>query len=89
MNLGCATGHPSFVMSTSFTNQVIAQLELWTNRAKYAKVGVYRLPKELDEKVAALHLKKIGVNLTQLSDKQSKYLGLAKTGPYKPEHYRY
>jgi adenosylhomocysteinase len=89
VNLGCATGHPSFVMSTSFTNQVIAQLELWTNRAKYAKVGVYRLPKELDEKVAALHLKKIGVNLTQLSDKQSKYLGLAKTGPYKPEHYRY
>ncbi|MDX9732293.1 MAG: adenosylhomocysteinase [Bdellovibrionales bacterium] len=89
VNLGCATGHPSFVMSTSFTNQVIAQMELWANREKYAKVGVYRLPKELDEKVASLHLKKIGVNLTTLTDKQSKYLGLSKTGPYKPEHYRY
>ncbi len=89
VNLGCATGHPSFVMSTSFTNQVIAQMELWTNREKYKAVGVYRLPKELDEKVASLHLKKIGVQLTTLSDKQSKYLGMAKTGPYKPEHYRY
>ena len=89
VNLGCATGHPSFVMSTSFTNQVLAQLDLWMNRAKYAKIGVYRLPKELDEKVAALHLNKLGVSLTTLSDKQSKYLGMAKTGPYKPEHYRY
>lgn len=89
VNLGCATGHPSFVMSNSFTNQVIAQMDLWQNREKYAEVGVYRLPKELDEKVAALHLKKIGVELTVLSDKQADYLGLAKTGPFKPEHYRY
>jgi adenosylhomocysteinase len=89
VNLGCATGHPSFVMSTSFTNQVLAQMELWNNKKQYAEVGVYRLPKELDEKVAFLHLKKIGVDLTILSDKQSKYLGLAKTGPFKPEHYRY
>ncbi len=89
VNLGCATGHPSFVMSTSFTNQVIAQMELWTNREKYKQIAVYRLPKELDEKVASLHLKKIGVQLTVLSDKQSKYLGMEKTGPFKPEHYRY
>lgn len=89
VNLGCATGHPSFVMSTSFTNQVIAQMELWTNRENYKNVAVYRLPKELDEKVASLHLKKIGVKLTVLSDKQSKYLGMEKTGPFKPEHYRY
>lgn len=89
VNLGCATGHPSFVMSNSFTNQVIAQMELWMNRDKYKKIGVYRLPKELDEKVAALHLKNLGVELTVLSDKQSKYLGLSKTGPFKPEHYRY
>lgn len=89
VNLGCATGHPSFVMSTSFTNQVMAQMELWMNRDKYKKVAVYRLPKELDEKVAALHLDKLGVKLTQLSDKQSQYLGLVKTGPFKPEHYRY
>jgi adenosylhomocysteinase len=89
VNLGCATGHPSFVMSTSFTNQVIAQMDLWMNREKYKEVGVYRLSKELDEKVAFLHLKKIGVNLTMLSDKQSKYLGMSKTGPFKPEHYRY
>jgi adenosylhomocysteinase len=89
VNLGCATGHPSFVMSTSFTNQVLAQIELFTNRQKYGKVGVYRLPKELDEKVAALHLKKIGVELSVLSDKQSQYLGLSKTGPFKPEQYRY
>lgn len=89
VNLGCATGHPSFVMSNSFTNQVIAQMELWMNRDKYKKIGVYRLPKELDEKVAALHLKNLGVELTVLSDKQSKYLGLNKTGPFKPEHYRY
>jgi adenosylhomocysteinase len=89
VNLGCATGHPSFVMSTSFTNQVIAQIELWKNREKYKKIAVYRLPKELDEKVAALHLKKLGVGLTVLSDKQSKYLGMSKQGPFKPEHYRY
>lgn len=89
VNLGCATGHPSFVMSNSFTNQVMAQMELWTNRKKYAKIDVYRLPKELDEKVAALHLKKLGVEMTTLTDKQSKYLGLDKNGPFKPEHYRY
>lgn len=89
VNLGCATGHPSFVMSNSFTNQVLAQLELFTNRKKYAKVQVYRLPKELDEKVARLHLDKLGVKLTKLSDKQSKYLGMNPQGPYKPEHYRY
>ena len=89
VNLGCATGHPSFVMSTSFTNQVMAQMDLWMNRSKYAKLAVYRLPKELDEKVAALHLKKIGVELTVLSDKQAGYLGMNKTGPFKPEHYRY
>jgi adenosylhomocysteinase len=89
VNLGCATGHPSFVMSFSFTNQVLAQMELWSNRNKYQDIGVYRLPKELDEKVAALHLEKIGVNLTKLSDKQSKYLGLDQAGPFKPDHYRY
>lgn len=89
VNLGCATGHPSFVMSTSFTNQVLAQMDLWQNRSKYSKVGVYRLPKELDERVARLHLKKIGVELTELSDRQSTYLGIGKMGPFKPEHYRY
>lgn len=89
VNLGCATGHPSFVMSTSFTNQVLAQIELFTNRQKYTQTGVYRLPKELDEKVARLHLKKLGVNLTELSDKQAGYLGLNKQGPYKGEMYRY
>jgi adenosylhomocysteinase len=89
VNLGCATGHPSFVMSNSFTNQVLAQMELWSNRAQYQDVGVYRLPKELDEKVAALHLGKLGVKLTKLSGKQSKYLGLNVNGPFKPEHYRY
>jgi adenosylhomocysteinase len=89
VNLGCATGHPSFVMSNSFTNQVLAQMELWTNRKQYKEIKVYRLPKELDEKVAALHLDKIGVKLTKLSDKQSKYLGLNVKGPFKPEHYRY
>jgi adenosylhomocysteinase len=91
VNLGCATGHPSFVMSASFTNQVIAQIELYQNRNtdKYKKVAVYRLPKELDEKVARLHLGKLGVKLTELSSKQAQYLGLPKTGPYKPEHYRY
>jgi adenosylhomocysteinase len=89
VNLGCATGHPSFVMSNSFTNQVLAQIELYTNRDNYSEVGVYRLPKHLDEKVAALHLDKLGVRLTKLSDKQSKYLGLSNQGPFKPEHYRY
>jgi adenosylhomocysteinase len=89
VNLGCATGHPSFVMSNSFTNQVLAQIELWTNRASYQDIGVYRLPKELDEKVAALHLDKLGVHLTKLTDKQAKYLGLSAKGPFKPEHYRY
>lgn len=91
VNLGCATGHPSFVMSNSFTNQVMAQMELWGNRKgnKYKTVQVYRLPKELDEKVAALHLEKIGVKLTKLSQKQSKYLGMNVNGPFKPEHYRY
>lgn len=89
VNLGCATGHPSFVMSNSFTNQVLAQLELWTNKAQYQDVGVYRLPKELDEKVASLHLEKLGVKLTKLTDKQSKYLGLSTKGPFKPDHYRY
>lgn len=89
VNLGCGTGHPSFVMSNSFTNQVLAQMDLWQNRQKYQDVGVYRLPKELDEKVARLHLDKLGVKLTKLSTKQSKYLGLDQSGPYKPEHYRY
>ncbi|MBL8704756.1 MAG: adenosylhomocysteinase, partial [Rhodospirillales bacterium] len=88
VNLGCATGHPSFVMSASFTNQVLAQVELWTRGAKYEK-KVYRLPKELDEKVAALHLGKIGVKLTTLTDKQSTYIGSKKDGPFKAEHYRY
>lgn len=89
VNLGCGTGHPSFVMSNSFTNQVMAQMELFNNTSKYKEVKVYRLPKELDEKVAKLHLGKLGVQLTTLSDKQSKYLGMNKNGPFKPEHYRY
>ena len=89
VNLGCATGHPSFVMSNSFTNQVLAQIDLFQNGSKYQDIGVYMLPKELDEKVAALHLEQIGVKLTTLSDKQSSYLGLPKTGPFKPGHYRY
>ncbi|MBU6234209.1 MAG: adenosylhomocysteinase [Alphaproteobacteria bacterium] len=88
VNLGCATGHPSFVMSCSFTNQTVAQIELWNNHKDY-KVGVYTLPKHLDEKVAALHLDKLGAKLTKLSKKQSGYLGIAETGPYKPDHYRY
>ena len=88
VNLGCATGHPSFVMSASFTNQVIAQLELWENSDNY-KNEVYVLPKHLDEKVAALHLEKLGVNLTTLTKEQADYLGLDQAGPYKPEHYRY
>jgi adenosylhomocysteinase len=88
VNLGCATGHPSFVMSNSFTNQTLAQIDLWKNKGKY-KVGVYRLSKELDEEVARLHLGKIGVKLTLLTEKQSKYLGIPAAGPYKAEHYRY
>ncbi|MBG0793978.1 adenosylhomocysteinase [Methylocystis sp. H62] len=88
VNLGCATGHPSFVMSASFTNQTLAQIELWTKQGQYP-VGVYTLPKHLDEKVASLHLDKIGVKLTQMTDEQAKYLNLPKNGPFKPEHYRY
>jgi adenosylhomocysteinase len=88
VNLGCATGHPSFVMSNSFTNQTLAQIDLWANKDKYEKT-VYRLPKKLDEEVARLHLEKIGVKLTKLSKKQAEYLGVPADGPYKPEHYRY
>ena len=88
MNLGCATGHPSFVMSASFTNQVMAQIELFNHAAKYGK-KVYVLPKALDEKVARLHLDKLGVKLTKLSDAQAGYLGIKTEGPFKPEHYRY
>jgi adenosylhomocysteinase len=88
VNLGCATGHPSFVMSNSFSNQTLAQLDLWKNRDVY-KPGVYTLPKKLDEEVARLHLEKIGVKLTTLSSKQAEYLGVPVEGPYKPDHYRY
>ncbi len=88
VNLGCATGHPSFVMSASFTNQVMAQIELWGNQGKYP-IGVYVLPKHLDEKVARLHLKKIGAKLTVLTPQQSEYLSVNVDGPYKPDHYRY
>jgi adenosylhomocysteinase len=88
VNLGCATGHPSFVMSASFTNQCLAQLELWRNRDTN-KIGVSRLSKRLDEEVARLHLERIGVKLTKLTDKQAKYLGISADGPYKSEHYRY
>ena len=88
VNLGCATGHPSFVMSNSFTNQTLAQIELWTNNAQYDK-NVYVLPKHLDEKVAMLHLSKIGVVLDELTTEQADYLGIAKSGPFKAEHYRY
>jgi adenosylhomocysteinase len=88
LNLGCATGHPSFVMSASFTNQVMAQIELFANPGKYEK-KVYVLPKHLDEKVARLHLDKLGVKLTKLTDDQAAYIGVPVDGPYKPEHYRY
>ncbi len=90
MNLGCATGHPSYVMSSSFANQTIAQIELWLERdsGKYP-VGVYTLPKHLDEKVARLQLKKLNAQLTELTDQQASYIGVPKTGPYKAEHYRY
>ena len=88
VNLGCATGHPSFVMSTSFTNQVLAQIELWTNGSKYEN-KVYVLPKHLDEKVAALHLEKLGVKLTKLTKEQAKYISVEQNGPFKPDAYRY
>ena len=88
MNLGCATGHPSFVMSASFTNQVMAQIELFDNPGKYEK-KVYVLPKHLDEKVARLHLDKLGARLTELSKEQAAYIGVPVEGPYKPDHYRY
>ena len=86
VNLGCATGHPSFVMSNSFTNQTLAQIELWK---KDYELDVYRLPKHLDEEVARLHLEQIGVKLTKLSKEQAAYIGVRPEGPYKPEHYRY
>jgi adenosylhomocysteinase len=86
VNLGCATGHPSFVMSNSFSNQTLAQIELWK---KDYKIGVYRLPKDLDEEVARLHLDQLGVKLTKLTKEQSDYIGVPATGPYKPDHYRY
>jgi adenosylhomocysteinase len=88
VNLGCGTGHPSYVMSSSFANQVIAQIELYANRAKYP-VGVYTLPKHLDEKVARLQLKKLNAQLTELTEEQAAYIGVTKQGPYKPEQYRY
>ena len=88
VNLGCATGHPSFVMSNSFTNQALAQIELWKQVEKYTP-GVYILPKHIDEEVARLHLEKIGCKLTTLSDEQASYIGVKSNGPYKPEHYRY
>jgi adenosylhomocysteinase len=86
VNLGCATGHPSFVMSNSFTNQTLAQIELWQ---KNFELGVYRLPKHLDEEVARLHLEQVGVKLTILTDDQATYISVPKSGPYKPDHYRY
>ncbi len=88
VNLGCATGHPSYVMSSSFSNQTIAQIELFTKTDKYP-VGVYTLPKHLDEKVARLQLKKLNAQLTTLTDQQAAYIGVRKEGPYKAEHYRY
>ena len=89
MNLGNAMGHPSFVMSASFTNQTLAQIELWTNPGGKYKKEVYTLPKKLDEKVARLHLDKIGVKLTKLRDDQADYIGVPKDGPFKSDHYRY
>jgi len=88
VNLGCATGHPSFVMSASFTNQVLAQIELWSNSDSYEN-KVYVLPKNLDEKVALLHLDKLNVKLTELTKEQADYISVSKTGPFKPDHYRY
>jgi adenosylhomocysteinase len=89
VNLGCATGHPSFVMSTSFTNQVLAQIELWTNTDKYEIGQMYLLPKHLDEMVARLHLDHVGAQLTELTAEQAAYIGVDKSGPFKPETYRY
>ena len=88
VNLGCATGHPSFVMSNSFTNQVMAQIALWTEPEKY-DIGVHVLPKKLDEEVARLHLEKLGVKLTRLTPEQAEYIGVSVDGPFKPDHYRY
>jgi adenosylhomocysteinase len=88
VNLGCATGHPSFVMSNSFSNQTLAQIELWKNPEKYEN-KVYVLPKHLDEKVAKLHLEKLGVELEELSEEQAKYIGVPVNGPFKPDYYRY
>jgi adenosylhomocysteinase len=88
VNLGCATGHPSFVMSNSFTNQTLAQMEIFCNPGQY-KNEVYTLPKQLDEEVARLHLDKVGAKLTRLSEEQANYIGVDQDGPYKPEHYRY
>jgi adenosylhomocysteinase len=88
VNLGCGTGHPSYVMSSSFANQTIAQIELFANTAKYP-VGVYVLPKHLDEKVARLQLKKLNAQLTVLTEEQAAYIGVTQEGPYKPDHYRY
>ncbi|MGY8712202.1 adenosylhomocysteinase, partial [Bradyrhizobium sp. 18BD] len=88
VNLGNATGHPSFVMSASFTNQTLAQIELWTNPGKYER-QVYTLPKALDEKVAALHLAKVGATLSKLRPDQASYIGVSENGPFKPDHYRY
>ncbi|HEX5444080.1 MAG TPA: adenosylhomocysteinase, partial [Pirellulales bacterium] len=88
VNLGCATGHPSFVMSTSFSNQVLAQIALWTEPEKFP-IGVHVLPKQLDEEVARLHLDKLGVKLTRLTKKQAEYIGVPAEGPFKPEYYRY
>ncbi len=88
MNLGCATGHPSFVMSNSFTNQVIAEIALWTEPEKY-EVGVHVLPKKLDEEVARLHLEQLKVKLTRLTPEQADYLGVPAEGPFKPDYYRY
>jgi adenosylhomocysteinase len=88
VNLGCATGHPSFVMSNSFTNQVLGQIALWTDTGKYT-LGIHMLPKKLDEEVARLHLNKLGVKLTKLNTKQAQYIGVPTEGPFKPEYYRY
>ena len=89
VNLGCATGHPSFVMSNSFTNQVLAQIELWQHSDRYEKGKVYMLPKELDEQVARLHLEKVGAKLTKLTPEQASYIGVKSNGPYKSDYYRY
>ena len=89
LNLGCATGHPSFVMSASFTNQVLAQMELHDNADRYSKDTVHVLPKHLDEMVARLHLEKLGIKLTEMTTDQAEYLGVPKEGPFKPDHYRY